>query len=198
MSPFADADGYYTFELDGHRYEGDLLSAEHGFNLCIKLSGAVVDPLVTVVAPPLLSALAKPELVRQFQAAANSGDPDFLGAMLSADESALASALAAIDPRQVAGSLQTVIAALDLETVQAILAQTQRDGHRLDNMPAFNRAYRGNYMEAIKAAFKVARGNGLLPGLDTIASGLVRQSQVLQSEPNAGQPTGYGNRRATA
>lgn len=169
-SQFADRDGAYTFDLDGHTYTGHLLAADEGFDLAIRLSSALVDPLCAVVGPPLLQALASPEIIGSFQGAIAGGDDDFLAAFLNADASALAQAAGAIDPAQVSAGLQSVIRSLDLNTVRAILAQTYRDGKPLAQLGHFNAAYRGNYAEAFRAAMKVARGNGFLPDLATIVA----------------------------
>lgn len=171
-SLFADSNGAYAFELNGHRYTGHLLDADEGFDLAIKLSSALVDPLCAIVGPPLLKALTSPDLIASFQAAAQGGDDDLVGAFLNTDSGALAEAAGAIDPGQVAGGIQQVLRALDLVTVRAILAQTYRDGQPLAELRHFNAAFRGNYVEAFKAAAKVARGNGFLPDLGTIVSSI--------------------------
>lgn len=167
-SQFADPDGYYTFELDGHTYTGHLLDAEKGFGLAVRLSSAIVDPLCAILGPPLLKALGSPDLIASFQGAVKGGDGDLVGAFLGTEAGALAEAAEAINPAQVAAGIQQVIQSMDLATVRAVLEQTYRDGDALHSSAAFNRAYRGNYAEAFKAAVKVARGNGFLPDLATI------------------------------
>jgi len=187
-SPFADGDGAYAFEIDGHRYTGHLLEADQGFALAIRLSSALVDPICAIVGPPLLKALGSPELIASFQAAAAGGDEDFVGAFLGADAGALAQAAEAIDPGQVAGGIRQVLEALDLPTVRAILGETYRDGQPLSELRSFNAAFRGNYSEAFRAAAKVARGNGFLPDLATIVSSIT----AATGKGKAGAGSGSG------
>lgn len=193
-SPFADRDGAYAFELAGHRYTGHLLDADEGFALAIRLSSALVDPICAIVGPPLLKALGSPALISSFQSAAAGGDGDFVEAFLGADASALAEAAGAIDPGQVAGGIQQVLQALDLPTVRAILARTYRDGQPLSELSHFNAAFRGNYVEAFKAAAKVARGNGFLPDLATIVSSISAAAPRM----GAGATSGSGESAASS
>ena len=172
MSVTANSDGEFEFELNGHHYEGMQHGAEEGFALALKLHAAMVDPIVTILGGPLLAAIASPDLVASLQAAAEGGDSDVAAALIGADAGELAKALGSLDMVAVSGGLKSVMGAFDMPTVKAILAHTTRDHGALRDPHVFDRAYRGNYAEAVQAAWKVAQGNAFAPALGTIVTGL--------------------------
>lgn len=72
-----------------------------------------------------------------------------------------------LDWKAVLGQLKEALAdERALPLVHKILRHTVRDNTEL-NEDGFNSAFRGNYMEALRAVWEVVRINGFLPGMPT-------------------------------
>lgn len=143
-----------TFELEGedgemHSYKVDLHPGSKGARLAIKLYSLAGEPIG--------------ELIQTYMKVENI-DLD--------SENGAQRLLSEVDFSDVAKHVRAALTKLDTdELIDDVFCYTRRDGQDLSKRTYFDQAYRGNYGELFRAAWKIVQANGFLSSFATFMGG---------------------------
>lgn len=142
------------FQLEGsdgetHEYRVNLHPASDGARIAIKLYSLAGEPI-----GELIQTYVKSE-----------------GLDLDSEDGAQA-IMAELDFAEVAGHVREALVRLDTDDLlKSLFQNVKRDGEDMANRTYFDQAYRGNYGEMFKAAWRVIKVNGFLHSFGTFMGG---------------------------